>query len=98
MDINNINQIIIYLLAEMEIVREIKEKMCYVADDCEVELSKPTVEKSYELPDGNVITIGNEMFRCPEKLFQPITGNLIFFVFIFQIVLCMLDRKLILCL
>lgn len=60
--------------SEMEIVREIKEKMCYVADDFEVELSKPTVEKSYELPDGNVIIIGNEMFRCPEKLFQPITG------------------------
>merc|ERR1739843_43893 len=27
--------------------------------------------KSYELPDGQVITIGNERFRCPEALFQP---------------------------
>ncbi|KAK8725122.1 hypothetical protein OTU49_011156, partial [Cherax quadricarinatus] len=26
---------------------------------------------SYELPDGQVITIGNERFRCPEALFQP---------------------------
>ncbi|RZC41510.1 Actin domain containing protein [Asbolus verrucosus] len=25
----------------------------------------------YELPDGQVITIGNERFRCPEALFQP---------------------------
>merc|ERR1712107_688396 len=25
----------------------------------------------YELPDGQVITIGNEKFRCPEALFQP---------------------------
>merc|ERR1711988_637276 len=29
------------------------------------------LEKYYELPDGNVITIGNERFRCPEVLFQP---------------------------
>ena len=29
------------------------------------------MEKSYELPDGNVIVIGNERFRCPEVLFQP---------------------------
>ena len=27
--------------------------------------------KSYELPDGQVITIGNERFRAPEALFQP---------------------------
>merc|ERR1719266_1690056 len=29
------------------------------------------IEESYELPDGNVIVIGNERFRCPEVLFQP---------------------------
>merc|ERR1711967_63096 len=28
-------------------------------------------EKTYELPDGNIITLGNERFRCPEVLFQP---------------------------
>jgi len=26
-------------------------------------------EKTYELPDGNMITINNERFRCPEVLF-----------------------------
>merc|ERR1739845_244808 len=28
-------------------------------------------EKTYELPDGNLITVGSERFRCPEVLFQP---------------------------
>jgi actin-related protein len=43
--------------------------------DFEAEMStastSSSLEKSYELPDGQVITIGNERFRCPESLFQP---------------------------
>lgn len=56
-------------------MRDIKEKLAYIATDYNEELNKAEtssdMEKDYELPDGRVITIGAERFRCSEVLFQP---------------------------
>ncbi|XP_043931422.1 actin, clone 302-like [Protopterus annectens] len=54
---------------ELEIVRDIKEKLCYVSQDPDTECS--TNEVSYTLPDGQILKLGNERFRAPEVLFKP---------------------------
>ncbi|MFW9939496.1 MAG: actin, cytoplasmic 2 [Candidatus Thorarchaeota archaeon] len=61
--------------AEKQTVRDIKEKLCYVALDPEKEimLSKRIsgMQKSYMLPDGETINLGIERFLAPESLFNP---------------------------
>ncbi|XP_006012246.1 uncharacterized protein LOC102352921 [Latimeria chalumnae] len=59
--------------AEKEIVKEIKEKVCYVALDIQSEMTKKPadVQKDFKLPDGHVIKVQNQRFRCPEALFVP---------------------------
>lgn len=56
-----------------EIVRDVKEKLAYVALDYNLELmvSSRTLENNYTLPDGKLIAIGTERFQCPEALFDP---------------------------
>ena len=59
--------------SEQELVSDIKQQLCYVAVDFEEEMKKnvPDIEKTYVLPDGRNIVLGNERFRCPEAFFQP---------------------------
>jgi len=61
--------------AEMQIVKDIKEKVCFVSQDYEADCQKATesseFSKNYELPDGQVITVGIDRFKCPEALFDP---------------------------
>ena len=56
--------------ADFETVRQIKEKLCYVGYDLEVEkrlaLETTTLMASYTLPDGRVIKIGRERYEAPE--------------------------------
>lgn len=61
--------------AEREILRDIKTKLSFVAEDYTKEMERSTLsnamEQQYELPDGQIIVLANERFRCMEPLFQP---------------------------
>ena len=64
--------------AEREIVRDVKEKFAYIALDFDTETKEagegPDKEKTYELPDGNIITVGSERFRWPEAI-EKVSNN-----------------------
>jgi len=61
--------------ADFETVREIKEKLCYVSYDLELDkrLAEETtvLVENYTLPDGRVIKVGSERYEAPECMFQP---------------------------
>jgi len=62
--------------SDREIVRDIKEKVAYVSLDFDEELKLTNVEKPFELPDGRILTVGSQSFRCAEPLFKPsLTGQ-----------------------
>ncbi|XP_037654288.1 actin-like protein 7B [Choloepus didactylus] len=57
----------------LHIIEHIKKKCCYAAllPDEELRLPLEELRVDYELPDGQLITIGQERFRCSEMLFKP---------------------------
>ena len=61
--------------ADFEIVRELKEKYCFVSCDIESDRKleqETTYYNTYtKLPDGRKIRISCEKFEAPEILFQP---------------------------
>lgn len=62
--------------AELEIVRDIKEKLSFVAQNYEQEnqqaQSSSEHDKSYTMPDKRVITVpAHVRMTCPELLFKP---------------------------
>ncbi|GAM26799.1 hypothetical protein SAMD00019534_099740 [Acytostelium subglobosum LB1] len=59
--------------AEREIVRDIKEKTSFVALDFADSMQKDenSLLTHYTMPDKQVLSIGNERFRCTEALFDP---------------------------
>ncbi|KAI4176197.1 MAG: hypothetical protein LQ346_007934 [Caloplaca aetnensis] len=71
--------LVFHTSAEKEIVRDIKEKTCYVAPDPKKEEREWSQHNGrpdgkvleYPLPDGNKIKIGSERWKAPEILFEP---------------------------
>jgi len=61
--------------ADFETVRQIKEKLCYISYDLDLDKKlaneTTTLMEQYTLPDGRVIKLGSERFQAPECLFQP---------------------------
>lgn len=58
---------------DMDTMENIKQQYCYVALDFQKEQGRPDEKfrRCLKLPDGQMITVGKELFQCPELLFHP---------------------------
>ncbi|CCD23481.1 actin-related protein 1 NDAI_0B04460 [Naumovozyma dairenensis CBS 421] len=66
----------LYSSNEKEIVRTIKEKVCYISEDFNKSeesyyLRQDEMSCKFKLPDGKELTLNKERFRSPEVLFNP---------------------------
>ncbi|KAM9686722.1 actin-like protein 9 [Trichechus inunguis] len=58
---------------DLKTMESIKHRYCYVAPDFLKEQARPEQEcrQVLKLPDGRTVTLGKELFQCPELLFNP---------------------------
>jgi actin len=56
---------------ELEILSEIKEKLCYVQESTKITKTKETEVKTYHLPDDSIVRLSTERHSIPEALFNP---------------------------
>ena len=58
------------------IIRDLIAKHAYIAEDYDIEMNskndKNDIEIEYELPDGNVLKLDTDRFKCAEILFRPL--------------------------
>ena len=61
--------------SDFDVVREIKEKLCFISADIDMDRrianDTTTYVVPYTLADGRVIKVSGERFEAPEVLFQP---------------------------
>ncbi|XP_074056525.1 actin-like protein 9 [Macrotis lagotis] len=57
---------------DTSLVESIKHQCCFVASDFITEQNQAIIgSKNFQLPDGQIISLGKERFQCPELLFNP---------------------------
>ena len=61
--------------SDFEIVREIKEKLCFISANVDVDRriarETTTYVVPYVLPDGRIVKVSGERFEAPEIIFRP---------------------------
>jgi len=61
--------------ADFDTARQIKERLCYVGYDLDIErklaLETCSLVQPFQLPDGRIIKVGRERFEAAEVLFDP---------------------------
>lgn len=57
--------------AEFEIIKNIKERACFLSNNPVKEETSQPEKLAYQLPDGQIIELGSSRYRATELLFRP---------------------------